>query len=195
MLDKSPLQQQSADSEISVFLMLDPTSLKAVEPLARRCQVLTGTLPFVPHLTMYFGKGNPRRGKKPLVDSIGSAFQPITLKISKVAGNSGFWRAFYLQLENGSQLEKLDHKLKSELEDYGGFDYFPHVSLVYKSDLADAERGECESFVEAALVHSRIHQLTFDRISVFQRAHVTDRWEDAACWQEVASSDLNGEKS
>lgn len=189
-----PLDSDSAniDPEISVFLLLCAEHQRLVEGIAVRCREVVPSDPFIPHMTTYFGLGAPVLGRQGLVERIAQVTGPVSQQFDGIGGESRFWRASYIALRGGPQLEAIDAALKREITPYGPYSLFPHLSLVYSNEITSFQQATCRLIAESALREARVSELIFDRVGLFQRHSPDGAWEDVSRWREICSASFHG---
>jgi 2'-5' RNA ligase len=190
----TPADSDSAqyDPEISLFLLLCRAHQDLVEGIAAACRKIVPSDPFIPHMTMYFGSGAPSGGIRSLVELVASSTKPVTQRISGVTGEPRFWRASYIALHGGAQVEAINATLKESIVNYGHYSYLPHVSLVYSNDITPIQQAEVKLLAEERLRDAGVSELLFDRVGMFQRHSAESAWEDVSRWREVCSASLRG---
>lgn len=180
------------DPEISIFLLLCPEHQRLIEDISTECRRIVSSERFIPHMTVYFGSGSPSRGACLLVESIGLCAGPIRQRIIGVGGEARFWRASYITLNGGGEVEALDGKLRRDIYNYGDYSLFPHVSLLYAHEITPSQQIQIQRLTRERLSSARIDELVFDKIAVFQRHAPDAAWEDVSRWREVCAASLRG---
>ena len=181
------------DPEISLFLLLCREHEQLIEGLMEECRSIVPSEPFIPHMTMYFGSGAPSGGIRSLVDSVAASTGPIAQPIVGIGGEDRFWRASYIALSGGQPIDNLNAMLRREIVNYGEYSHFPHVSLVYGTQVTPEHRSQIKEHVARRLRDARVETLVFDRVAMFQRHSPQGVWEDVSRWREVYAATLRGE--
>lgn len=190
----SPADTDSSqhDPEISLFLLLCAEHHRLVEGIMAECRRIVPSDPFIPHMTMYFGSGAPSGGIRSLVEAVALSTGPVTQKILSISGEDRFWRASYIALSGGVEVDNMNRLLKNGIVNYGSYSHFPHVSLVYAHAIAPAQLTEIREVAGERLRLAGVEALVFDKVAMFQRSSPNGAWEDVSRWREICSASLSG---
>ena len=181
------------DPEISLFLLLCPEHQRLVEKIMAECRAIVPSDPFIPHMTMYFGSGAPSGGIRSLVEALARSTGRVVQAAVKMGGEERFWRAAYIALSGGPQVDAINDLLRRDIVNYGSYSHYPHISLVYAHHITAEQQAQIKTLAEQRLREARVAELVFDRIALFQRHTPEGVWEDVSRWREVYSASLCGE--
>ncbi len=101
----------------------------------------------------------------------------LVLKINSLAYSDNFTKTLFLDFETNSKLQTIYDRLKERLTAYRQYDLHPHLSLIYKRNMAVIEK---EKFIKA---YSMKKEISFDRVALITAAKPIEIEEDVKQFQ------------
>jgi 2'-5' RNA ligase len=87
---------------------------------------------FLPHITVYgLVKTDFVTIENAVLESIKN-IQPFEVEKIKIGYSDDFWKTLFIELNYITALNAVNRKLENLLSTYAKYDFFPHVSLLYK---------------------------------------------------------------
>lgn len=158
--------------------------------LSRRIAQLAAehaTLPFTGHVTLFTTEAPPAdssRSWSDLVAEIAARHGAVTLTPTGTAHSSEFSKTVFYEFSTDSRLASLQGELSRSASPGGDFEFSPHMSLLYKEDLAPEVRAKLAS------TNPPPPPFRADTLAVVVPGPSGD-WHDVAGWREIARYSLS----
>ncbi|WP_299006786.1 hypothetical protein [uncultured Shewanella sp.] len=138
---------------------------------------------FDAHITLFCG--NTHLPKQALINQFTTAFANNDSTQADIIGTqwgTDFFKRFYYQMENNTQLQNLSNTSKSTLDSDATYSFDPHISLFYGND-SDIPENK-------VLAAPHLNSLTFNQIRLMSDC-ANETYTCVASWEEYASISLN----
>jgi putative hydrolase of the HAD superfamily len=90
------------------------------------------TVPFLPHVTLYSGPCSVLPTLDALLDQAIQGISPFELEIAGLRYSRRFSKTLFVQLRPTDTLHRLATRLRQTLPHPTGYDFDPHLSLIYQ---------------------------------------------------------------
>ncbi|WP_298772311.1 hypothetical protein [uncultured Shewanella sp.] len=138
---------------------------------------------FDAHITLFCG--STYLPKRALINQFNTAFANSDSTQANIIGTqwgTDFFKRFYYQMENNTQLQNLYEISNNALDNEGTYNFSPHISLFYGND-SDIPENK-------ALAAPHLDSLTFNKIRLMSDCS-DETYACVASWEEYASMALN----
>jgi hypothetical protein len=138
---------------------------------------------FEPHVTAYVGAHSAATVDR-VLSNAKRRCKRIVLRALEVSDSSEFTKTLFVQFAVTTQLQQLNHNIRTVAQDSSAYQLDPHLSLLYKS-LSIQDRRVLTHSIE---VPSR--EMTFDLLKAVRCLSPTQSRTDVEAWRVVAEEDL-----
>ncbi len=154
--------------------------LKTIRRLARQYDAPV----FYPHVTITSGLSGDFEELKAHIDQTTSGVTPFELKTGALECTSNLFNTLFLTFSHSPRLEDLYSRCTSGIEESAGFEFMPHLSLLYKDmPLHDKQRL-------ADSVRIELEAIEFDGVWVTTPGNREQGWKDVGRWGTVLTKKL-----
>jgi len=136
-----------------------------------------GATPFSPHITLFVGERQQNEDMVGLGRQLADAVPSIAMKLEKIDYSDFFFKTLFLQFSAHPSPTKLIQIIQNGLQDYGDYQFDPHLSLVY---------AKIPSNTQQSLAHSiqlDMDSILFNRLDLVIPNPETNAWADIAGWE------------
>jgi 2'-5' RNA ligase len=139
---------------------------------------------FEPHVTVYVGVDCTDTVDQ-VLSKAGRSNKRIALQVLNVSSSSEFIKTLFVHFSRSTQLQQLNHSIRTAAQDSSDYQLSPHLSLLYKRVSAQDRR---------LLTHSievPFSEVTFDSLKAVRCASPTRSRADVEAWRIAVEKPLN----
>jgi len=172
--------------DISIWLVPEKsqelTLQKTIDNLAQKYQACS----FIPHITVYYlGTNLSLNETIKIVEEETADVQPFSINFDAIKYSDIFIKTLYIQYRIDPPLKNLYEKIKNKMNKYFDYKLSPHLSLIYKNQLVDAEKQKIISQLDYPKV------LTIDRLMIITKnGSIITKEADVLDWHIVFEKQL-----
>ncbi len=144
-----------------------------------------GAYPFLPHLTIY--GATPGASKKTSEEAVNFALKdihPFSIVVDKLDYSDMLKKTLFIQFKMNNSLIKIYDALRSKLLEYADYDFNPHMSLIYKTNMQNEEKKKVIALLQIK------KQFIIDRCIIISAVRSITADEDVKNWKISYSKTL-----
>jgi len=165
--------------DVSIWLIPEKSQelmlQKTIDDLAQKYQACS----FIPHITIYYlGTALSLNEVIKIVQEETAGVQPFSINFDAIKYSDIFTKTLYIQYKIDLPLKNFYEKLKNKMVKYFDYKLSPHLSLIYKNQLAGAEKQKLIAHLNYPEV------LTIDRLLIITKnGSVIKKEKDVLSWK------------
>ncbi len=160
----------------SVWLVPTESDVIKVSPIIKDLSQRHGTVPFLPHITIWGEVLAPLQEVEDAARNAVSGITPFVVEVEKLDYSTEWAKTLFIQMKPNENLDMVNRRLGKRLSRYNNYVLNPHMSLVYKKEMTEEEKLK-------EIPNIRIpDSFTLDRIAITAPGNPIAKWEDVARW-------------
>lgn len=170
---------------LGFWLVLSQKDREVIFPIITKLQMdYVGSPPFEPHVSIHTAVWTELENAIKVVEEVTSGIKKFS--VDKVGfGYQNIWyKILYIEIRENDLLNSLHEKIGNGFNQLDNRPYIPHVSLMYKNELAEDERNKIISGLDVP------NQLQIAGIEIAHSGNDDIEWRDYTKWQVVYHKDF-----
>jgi 2'-5' RNA ligase len=171
----------SSDVLSSIWLVPSEENMKQFQMVIDGLAAKYDSTSYIPHITIWGAITAPLSVIEEASRKAIEGIRPFTIDVEKIDYSEEWSKTLFAQLVMNSYLEKISNSLSQSLSKYTHYELNPHLSLVYKEEMTEAEKQkEIPSIIlpKSFLV---------DKIAVTLPQDPINKWKNISKWNTSLS--------
>ena len=139
---------------------------------------------FEPHVTLQGAELEEQRALE-LLETVAATNEPLQLQVEGIEFSEKYTKTLYVQFRPSAEATELSNALARAVDD-GGYQFDPHLSLLYKT-LPAAAKPEL-----ARQTRIPFERVRFDAVQLVRIPRAIKSAEDVRAWRTIAERRLTG---